>query len=345
LSIEIGHFTKENLALMRVGIVNQETWAFFDEIYADLSDHHQTSLFESRTINPPFFKERLNRRLFTHDLKAFLGANQVVFFEWASEMLQAATQLPKTCGIVTRLHRYEMYQFVEHINWDPVDRIILVSDAKKSEFNALFPQYTTKIVVIPEAISLNRFQSQPKEFNGDIGILCHLTPRKRVYELVLAFYELTRLRDGLHLHIGGGKHVLFGDYYAALQDLVKKLNLQDRVTFYGPVSNAQEWHHKIDVFVSNSYSEGLQVSPMEAIASGCYCLSHRWDGAEELLPEDNLFITEGEFVSKVLSYCELSQDEMLQKIVGLQEIVRERFDIDRIKTQIRGVVEEVGQSQ
>src|SRR5512139_4029722 len=98
---------------MRVGIVNKETWAFFDEIYADLSAHHQTSLFKTRTINPPFFKERINRYLFNRDLRTFMGANRVVFFEWASELLQAATQLPKACGIVTRIHRYEMYRFVE----------------------------------------------------------------------------------------------------------------------------------------------------------------------------------------------------------------------------------------
>ena len=60
----------------------------------------------------------------------------MVFFEWASVLLANATHLQKQSGIVTRLHRYEMYHSVEWVNWEAVDKIILVSQAKK-EFEML----------------------------------------------------------------------------------------------------------------------------------------------------------------------------------------------------------------
>jgi len=331
-----------NTPPLKLGIAIEETWAFFHEIHAYLEARHALDHFGRRRIDPPFFKERSNRFLFRRDLRSFLERNEVVFFEWASELLVEASRLPKRCGIVTRLHRYEMYQWAEAVNWDAVDRIILVSRAKQEEFAARFPMQREKVVVIPEAISLTRFPTVEKQFQGDLGILCHLTPRKRVYELILAFYELSRERPGFRLHLGGGAHVLHGDYYQAMIDLVRRLGLEDRVFFDGNVEDTPEWYRKIDVFISNSYSEGLQVSPLEAIASGCYCLSHRWPGAEEMLPEANLYYSDRELIQRLLEFRDLSREEKRARVEGLQSIVRDRFDVDRIRVQIGTVMEEVG---
>jgi len=327
---------------MRVGIVIEEAWGFFSEVYEELKGTHRTTLFQRRQVNLPFFQTRFNESLFRRDLLNFLRSNDVVFFEWASELLVHATRLPKSCGIVTRLHRYEMYLWADQVYWDAVDRVILVSQAKKREFIRRFPEQAGKIVVIPEAVSLNKFQPGTRSFNGNIGILCHLTPRKRVYELVLAFYELSRLRDGFTLHIGGGRHPRFGDYYEALHHLVSELNLDGKVIFYGHVSDPLDWYSKIDIFISNSYSEGLQVSPMEAIASGCYSLSHAWDGAEEFFPKENLYFTERDLIERILSYADLSTSQKQARLEELQAIVHEQYDIDKTKVQIRQVVEEVG---
>jgi glycosyltransferase involved in cell wall biosynthesis len=118
--------------------------------------------------------------------------------------------------------------------------------------------------------------------------------------------------------------------------------LQEKVIFYGKIDDPEKWYHKIDIFISNSYSEGLQVSPMEAMASGCYCLSHHWDGADELLPPKNLYYTEREFVNKVLDYHNATDDERQLMLTGLQNMVRECFNTNQIKVQIREIVEDVG---
>lgn len=329
---------------MQVGVVIEETWNFFHEIFEELQVNHQTTVFQPRTLKLPFFQARINQKLFRRDLLKFLRSNDVVFFEWASELLVYATQLPRSSRIVTRLHRYEMYNWVDKVNWDLVDNIILVSQAKKREFISRFPSQAHKVIVIPEAISLGTYQQKEKAFNGDIGILCHLTPRKRVYELILAFYELNRVRSGFRLHIGGGKHSRFEDYYQALQVLVADLGLIDKVIFYGDVSHPQDWYSKIDIFISNSYSEGLQVSPMEAIASGCCCFSHGWDGANELFPDEFIYYSEHELIELILEYSDLPSELKKKEIGKLQRIVHERYDIDKTKVQIRQVIEKAGLS-
>jgi glycosyltransferase involved in cell wall biosynthesis len=324
---------------MRVGIAIEETWSFFDEIYAELAARHQTTLFERREFTLPIFHTRINRSLFHHDLSKFMAANDVVFFEWASELLIEASHLPKRSPIVTRLHRYELYKWVDRINWEAVDRIILVSQAMRQKFSTRFPDQADKTVVLSPSTSLEKFQPQPKTFSGDIGILCHLTPRKRVYDLILTFYELSQQIDGLHLHIAGGPHVSYGDYYEALLYLVKQLGLENQVTFYDNVSETWEWYQLIDIYISNSYSEGLQVAPMEAMASGCYCLSHHWDGAEELLPEKNLFFTGSELQEKIGAYCALTEAQKQQQRSHMRQLACEKFDINRTVAEVCAILE------
>jgi len=107
------------------------------------------------------------------------------------------------------------------------------------------------------------------------------------------------------------------------------------------LTKPEDWYGLVDIFVSNSYSEGLQVSPMEAMASGCYCLCHHWDGAEELLPKEYLFYTDQELQEKILRYCEISEADKQMHTAALQAIVRDSFSVHKTKTQIRHVVEEV----
>jgi glycosyltransferase involved in cell wall biosynthesis len=273
-------------------------------------------------------------------MRAFLRRHDAVFFEWASGLLAAASTLPKAGGIVARLHRYELYQWADKINWEAVDRLIVVSQAKLREFAAAFPAQTHKVVMIPEAVSVQRFRPVEKPFRGDIGILCHMRPRKRVYELVLAFYELLKHRPDFHLHIGGGRASGVGEYDDAVRQLVDRLGLRDKVSFYGHVSQPETWYPRIDVFISNGYSEGLQVSLLEAMASGCHALSHHWDGADELLPAENLYYTNTELVQQLLSHAEKTDAGRARDREQMRQIVCDGFDVDVTKMAIRRVIEE-----
>ena len=325
---------------MKLGVIIKDTWAFFSEIYEDLSQHHQVSLFKHQEIDWPVLKSRINQQRFNQALGSFLRNNDLVFFEWASELLAVASHFPKTCKIVTRLHRYELYQWADQVNWDAVDRVILVTKSKQDEFLARFPHLAGRTSVVPEAVSLQRFQPTERAFNSDIGILGHLTPRKRVYELILTFYELLQVHDSFHLHIGGGPKPRFLDYYASLHSLVRRLGLEDKVTFYGNVVNPEEWYRKIDIFISNSYSEGLQVSPIEAMASGCYCLSHHWDGADELLPPEHLYFTDSQMIRLILQYADQPAEKKNALRGQMRLIVQQKFNIEKTKDEIRQILED-----
>lgn len=327
---------------MRLGVIvgDQDPWRFFQDVYDDLASHYEVSLFRVRRSQLPILNERVNRRLLRHDVEAFMRRQDLVFFEWASGLLAFASLLPKRCHVIARLHRYEMFQWVPKINWAFVDKVIFVSDAMRARFIAQYPQHHQKTVVIPVGIDLEKFGTvRFHQSAGNIGTLCNISPRKRVYELILAYRDISRARHDLRLHIAGGTEPAYRDYEDAVKYLVEKLGLQDQVTFYGNVSKPWEWYRNIDVFVSNSYSEGMQVSLIEAMASGCYCLSHHWDGVEELLPEEYLFYTDSELQEKITSYLGLPEAAQQRHREKMRSIV---YKLDRrmIQNQIRQAIEQ-----
>jgi glycosyltransferase involved in cell wall biosynthesis len=325
---------------VKLGVVNEETWDFFNEVYANFTTCYDTRLFARRSLSSGPFHTRINRVLLRSDMQRFMAGNDVMFFEWASELLALASHLPKRCALVTRLHRYELYQWADRINWGALDRIILVSEAKRREFLARFPDQAAKTAVIPVGVDMTKFEFQPRTYGGNIGILCHLSPRKRVYETILAFSEIAALDPQLHLHIAGGAGAAFRDYEEALYYLVEQLQLQQRVTFYGNIKDTWNWYRKIDVFLSNSFSEGLQVAPMEAMAMGCYVLSHRWHGADELVPEQNLYMTDRELAAKLLAYAALADSAKHELARGMREHACMHFDVRDKIPQINQVIDE-----
>ncbi len=117
----------------------EETWSFFRDLFEDFQRHYEVTQFERKTFQLAIFNTRINRYRLNRDMDRFLARNDVVFFEWASGLLSAATQLSQKARIVTRLHRYEMYEWVERINWNRVDRVILVSEAMRRDSQHDFP--------------------------------------------------------------------------------------------------------------------------------------------------------------------------------------------------------------
>jgi glycosyltransferase involved in cell wall biosynthesis len=325
--------------MIRLGIVNPETWEFFHVLHTFLSKRYITSVFKPRIPGIPIFRERAERFLLQRDLDQLFRDNDAVFFEWASDLLALATRRPKIGPIITRLHRWELYAWAHRVNWEAVDYIILVSEAKREEFLKQFPSQAAKTRVIPACVPLSRFSYTDKEFSGDIGTLCHLIPRKRIYDLILLFAELLEDDPSLHLHIAGDVHAEHLDYHSSLQHLVDRLSLRPKVTFHGFVDKPWEWYPRIDIFISHSYSEGMQVAPMEAMASGCYTLSHHWQGAEELLPPDCIYVGNRELKEKILSFiCASREEKQAQRIRMHREAVK-RFDIERACLQIAEIID------
>ena len=325
--------------MQKLGIIvgENETERFIEDLRPNWQQHYAIEQFSVRKSPLPFLKERTDWAVLKRDLIEFMSRQDIVFCEWASSLLRTASFRPKNTPIVVRLHRYEMYKWVNRINWNNVDRVILVSDAMRAKFIERCPDHAHKAVTVTESVSLERFPLHDKPFGGDIGILCHIAPRKRVYELVLAFYDMLQRDSSLKLHIGGAPIKSHFDYDDALRSLVRRLGIVDKVRFYGRISDASAWYKNVDIIISNGYNEGLQVVPMEAMASGCYCLAHHWDGADQLVAPEQLYITNGQLVERVLTYCARPESEKQAARQQMRAHVAANFDARDIAAQIRTI--------
>ncbi|MGC9025322.1 MAG: glycosyltransferase family 4 protein [Chloroflexia bacterium] len=328
---------------MKVGVVVQsDDWKFFTPVFSTLKRRHSVSVFKEREIKTPFLYFRLNNWVRKLQLARFLQANDVVFFEWASKLLSEATQLPRLCPIVTRLHSYELIDWAPKVDWTKVDRVILASRFMQQRFAERFPIAAPSTVVIPNGVDLGRYLFRSRTFTGKMGTVCALIPLKRVYELILTLAEIRQRGYLLSLHIAGDDRPgsEYQQYYLAMQSAVVKLGLGQAVRFYGYVENVSEWLSYIDVFISNSFWEGQQVALIEAMATGCYCLAHFWGGAEEVLPEEQIFSTPADLVEKVIEYCELPDEEKVRRQQRMRSIAEARFDEQRMVQEIIAVIEE-----
>jgi glycosyltransferase involved in cell wall biosynthesis len=283
----------------------------------------------------------VNKVLLYCQLLQFMRHHDVVFFEWAGWLLIKATHMPKVCPIVTRLHSIEVATAAHLIDWSQVDETIVVSQHMKRRLLDLSSTLPPSLHVINYGVDLTRFQPSPHTFRYRTGMVCHVIPLKRVYEAVLCLFDLRRQGFPFTLHVAGK----LGDeqsprYPLALLSLVEKLDLTDEVIFYGHVSDIARWYQGIDIFLSNSYWEGQQNALLEAMASGCYCLSHCWGGAEEVLPQGNTFITDADLRAKLMAYVERPEAEKQQAQTQMRAIAEEKFDERRMVREIIEIIEE-----
>ncbi len=85
----------------------------------------------------------------------------------------------------------------------------------------------------------------------------------------------------------------------------------------------------------------VQVALLEALASGCYCLSHCWMGAKEVLPVEHLYVTDDELIAKIMGYAELPDSDKRKRQLLMRQIASEKFNVARQKEKIREIIEDV----
>jgi glycosyltransferase involved in cell wall biosynthesis len=328
---------------MKVGVVIGDSDIFYRELEPGLAAAFDLDVFAGRTASWPVFNARLNRRLRTQDMSAFKRSHDVLFFEWASEQLVFASRLPKTGPVVARLHSYELYAWAEQINWDFVDKVVLVSQAMRRRFLELFPDRAAQTCVVNYGKDLQRYQPLPRGNGNVVGMLCGIVPIKRVYEAVLVIGELRAAGVDIRLQVGGipGRGADNVRYHKAVLRLVQRLRLGDSVVFSGQVMEPAVWLADIDIFLSNSYWEGQQNAMLEAMATGCPCLAHAWDGAEEVVPTDCMFMSVGELKEKLVAFIALPQAERAAQGARMRKIAEERFDLTREIAELTDIIRQL----
>ena len=169
--------------------------------------------------------------------------------------------------------------------------VVAVSDTVKKSLIQEYKISQETIEVIYNGVDLKRFSSKSMpDANDSLNLIYvgRLIENKGV-QLILQAVALWEYESKIHLTIVGD-----GSYKQNLEDLVKKLRVEDKVTFLGNRKDVPELLQQTEVFLHVPIlEEGFGITVIEAMACGKICVCSKSGALPEIIREQvNGFLVE-----------------------------------------------------
>lgn len=177
----------------------------------------------------------------------------------------------------------------------------IITVSSKFLFKELLNLIDKEAEIIPFGVDTNVFNYKYKtrDKNFKIGITKSLEDWYGHYYLILAFKKLSEKYKNLKLLIAGD-----GSKRGYLEELVKSLNLEEKVKFFGYISNIDlpKFLNKLDVFVMPSLLESFGVSAIESLAVGVPVVASNVGGIPEIVIDGKTgFLVESKNVNEIVN--------------------------------------------
>ncbi len=148
------------------------------------------------------------------------------------------------------------------------DHIITVSEYSKDEIRKRFGLPDNRVSVVYNALAKKSNEWKTEEKSEDyILFVSEVERAKNLGVLIEAYASLNdELRKRFELKVVGKK----GNNFEEVQGLIRQLGIEDRISFYGYLSDIEldEMYKKATVFVFPSVFEGFGYPVLEAMARG-----------------------------------------------------------------------------
>ena len=251
----------------------------------------------------------------------------------ACQYYVAVASLFATCGIITTEHNTSNRR--RNIWWRMLDRwmygrykkVVCISElTKKNLIQHIGKSFEEKCVIIYNGIDLKTYSDLPSS---------HITNKKKVLmvsafraqkdqkTLIKAMKELPS--DYVLELAGGGEECLIEE----CKQLVRKLQLDERVKFLGVRTDIPTLLSAANVVVLSSHYEGLSLSSLEGMASGKPFIASDVEGLRDIVSGYGVLFPHGD--SKVLAteIRRLCEDTVYAKQVAVRCQARAKmFDIE-----------------
>ena len=229
--------------------------------------------------------------------------SDISWFEWCTDMATTASNLPKVCKTIVRLHRYEAYtHWPMEIKWENIDTLVTIgNDFVRNRLRSVVSgiENRTQIVEIPNGINLTKFKFAERPRGKNIAFICNLNMKKNPAFMLQCFNSLLSIDPEYKLFWAGKIQDVVVEQY--MRYMVGELGLCNRVFFDG-------WHEDINIWLANkhfivnsSIVEGHPVGVMEGMACGIKPVIHNFPGAKQFFPEEFLYNSTEEFCDKIIS--------------------------------------------
>lgn len=161
-----------------------------------------------------------------------------------------------------------LYRTIELSLLPLANTTIVVSPHDLDELLQRTSSLKIRLVYIPNGIdSLPKLLSLPDE--PIIGTVARFTEEKALDILIRAVAEVRREIPNVRLVLVGD-----GPLRSNLEELSRRMNIEDITLFAGYQENVVEWLEKMRVFASTSVKEGMPYALLDAMAAGRIIVSH-----------------------------------------------------------------------
>jgi glycosyltransferase involved in cell wall biosynthesis len=274
----------------------------------------------------------------------------IVWLEWANEMaVQITNKLPKmNKKILCRLHSYEaLSHFPEQINWQNVDKLILVADHIREILEIyhekVYQRIKDKITVIHNGLDLSKFTFKIHQPGYNIAVVAHINHKKDPAMWLQIIEKLKNIDKRYVLHIAGDfQDIRYSNYF---KYFIKEANLEKNVKLYGFVNDVNAFLEDKNYLLSTSIHEGHPYNIMEAMARGIKPIIHNFAGANKLYPKSLIFNFIDEAVEKITQapYDSVEYREYLMEkgwtLENMQKSIKDTLDnltVEDFKKKILG---------
>ena len=183
---------------------------------------------------------------------------------------------------------YRMLMFFLYFK---ADMIVSVSESLAKHIRRFFLMDNKKLRIIPVPVNIKDIQNMSaqeadicKNKNGlpCIGTISRLSAEKGLNYLIEAFSDLIKKIDVRLVIVGDGSE------RENLEQMVRVLNIKDKVIFLGWQANPYKYLKKMDVFILSSLWEGFPTSVVESMVCGVPVVATRSVGGVQELIKDGI---------------------------------------------------------
>lgn len=239
-------------------------------------------------------------------------------------------------------HRHASLRWL--IRWMSGQADLCTAISHDTKYRAQHIHHVTKeIVVTPLGIVPSRTFRTSRSILGlpDDNIICitigRLIPRKNVHVIMRAIADVT----SVFLSVVGD-----GPDKQTLHTLAKNLGIQERVKFYGFVSNTmkQQLLQKSDIYISCALHEGFGLVFLEAMDAGLPIIAPSYGGQVDFLKDkENALFINPQSASEVRSALNklIEHKELMEAMSNNNEKKVKEFYIDKTAHALEYVFERV----
>ncbi len=227
-------------------------------------------------------------------------------------------------------------------------RVIAVSEAVASQLSGNHVAAPEKITVVHNGIDTARFAVARGRFDRArflrdwglgadsllIGTVGELTPLKGQTEFLKAAAQVVQRYPNAVFIIAGTDNTPDKTNGAVLEDLTRRLGLQDRVRSVPWLEDIAQLYCGLDVFVSASHTESFGLAIAEAMASSTAVIATSTGGVTELIQagETGLLVPVGDVEHLAEAMLELMGDKEKRVRLGQagQQAIAAKFTIKRM---------------